>query len=251
MTLLIDIGNSRIKWASMRRQRRGAIQSAARPEAAQWHAFAAEHWAQLTAPQKTVIANVAGTELAATITAWMQEHWQMQPHFVIAGAEAHGVRNGYCVPERLGVDRWAALLAARQRWRGAICIVDAGTAVTIDVLAADGQHLGGLIMPGVELMRRSLTERSEGIRVAAAAPAHGDITLLARDTHDGISGGTLYAAVAAVDRVTRDVAAELGEPLTLVISGGDAEKLLPLLAGAYHHAPELVVDGLAIIAEDI
>ena len=100
MTLINDNGKSRIKRASMRRQRRGATQSAARPEPAQWHAIAAEHWAQLTAPQKIVIANVAGAELAETLTAWMQEHWLMQPHFVIAGDEAHGVSNGYCLPER-------------------------------------------------------------------------------------------------------------------------------------------------------
>src|SRR3569832_603245 len=131
------------------------------------------------------------------------------------------------------------------------CIVDAGTAITLDDLSTDGHHLGGLIMPGIELMRRSLLERSEGIRAATASPERGDITLLARDTQSGVDGGTLYAAVAAIDRVMQDVGTELGETLTRVITGGDAERLLTLLHGQYHHVPDLVLHGLAIIAEAV
>ena len=251
MILFLDIGNSRIKWATQGRHKRNMLHSAERPESEQWAAFADEHWSKLKPPKKIVIANVAGAAYAEAIKTWMEERWQVPPHFVVPEHAAFDVTNGYCVPERLGVDRWAALVGARKRWRGCVCIVDVGTAITIDVLAADGRHLGGLIMPGLDLMRQSLLERSEGIRLATASPAHGDINLLARDTQAGIDGGTLYAAVAAIDRVMNDVAAEMGTPLTRVITGGDAEKLLPLLAGTYHHKPELVMDGLAIIAEAV
>lgn len=251
MTLLIDIGNSRIKWTSVRRHKRAALQSAPRPDSATFADFAAEYWAGMNAPKKIVVANVAGMEIAETINAWMQAHWQQYPQFITAERSAHGVTNGYCVAERLGVDRWAALVAARERWSTAVCFVDAGTAITLDVLSADGHHLGGLIMPGIELMRRSLLERSEGIRAATVSPEHGDITLLARDTQSGVDGGTLYAAVAAIDRVMQDVGAELDETLTRVITGGDAERLLPLLHGQYHHVPDLVLHGLAIIAEAV
>lgn len=251
MTLLIDIGNSRIKWTTVRRHKLTDLQSAPRPDSADFADFAAQHWATMTAPKKIVIANVAGVEIAETVSAWMQTHWRRRPHFVTAEPGAHGVTNGYCIPERLGIDRWAALVAARKHWRTTVCIVGAGTAITLDVLSADGKHLGGLIMPGIELMRRSLLERSEGIRAATVSPAHGDITLLARDTLSGVDGGTLYAAVAAIDRVTHDVASELHVTLTRVITGGDAEQLLPLLHGQYHHVPDLVLQGLAIIAEAV
>lgn len=249
MILLIDIGNSRIKWATHARGKRSAAQSAARPAPAEWPDFAAEAWATLDRPQQIVISNVADAELGAAVEDWTEAHWQLRPRFVVAAPAACGVTNGYNVPERLGADRWAALIAAHKYWRTPLCVVDAGTAVTIDVLAADGTHLGGLIIPGIELMRRSLLERSAGIRAATLAPSRGDIALLARDTRDGIDGGTLYGVVAAIDRITADIDAELGGGLERVLTGGDAEKLLPLLANTYHHRPELVLDGLAVIAE--
>src|SRR3569832_1063651 len=251
MTLLVDIGNSRIKWASVRRHKRTDLQSAARPTNATFAAFAAEHWAASKAPKKILIANVAGADLAEAADAWMQAHWRRRPVFVTAEAFADAIAVGDAVGAALGVDRWAALVAARERWSTAVCIVDAGTAITLDVLSTDGHHLGGLIMPGIELMRRSLMERSEGIRAATASPERGDSTLLARDSQSGGDGGTLYAAGAAIDRVMQDVGTELGETLTRVITGGDAERLLTLLHGQYHHVPDLVLHGLAIIAEAV
>ncbi len=250
MILLIDIGNSRVKWASLQRGKRATGHSAPRPLGSEWEAFAAMAWGTLRAPKKILVCNVAGQTHAEALRAWTLQHWQVEPRFILAQAAACGVRNAYTVPERLGADRWAALIAARARWKTALCVVDAGTAITLDVIDADGAHLGGLILPGIEMMRRSLLERSEGIRLAADTPAPGDISLLARDTRDGIDGGTLYAAVAAIDRIIADTGAALNLSLTRVITGGDAETILPLLAGPYHHVPELVLDGLAVIAEE-
>ncbi|MEK7322484.1 MAG: type III pantothenate kinase [Pseudomonadota bacterium] len=250
MILLIDIGNSRIKWASLQRGKRAASHSASRPLENQWMAFAAEAWGKLRAPKKILVCNVAGATAAEALREWALQHWKIEPRFLTAQETACGVRNAYTVAERLGADRWAGLIAARARWQEPLCIVDAGTAITLDVLDADGVHLGGLILPGIEMMRRSLLERSEGIRLAADAPAGDGISLLARDTRDGVDGGTLYAAVAAIDRIVADTGAALGVTLTGVISGGDATSLLPLLAGPYHHVPELVLDGLAVIAKE-
>jgi len=249
LILLIDIGNSRVKWASLQRGKCAASHNAARPLENQWATFASEAWTKLRAPKKILVCNVAGQAQADALREWALQQWQIEPEFIIAQEMAFGVRNAYTVPERLGADRWAGLIAARARWQEALCVVDAGTAITLDVIDADGVHLGGLILPGIEMMRRSLLERSEGIRLAADAPSGGNISLLARDTRDGIDGGTLYAAVAAIDRIITDTGAALGVSLTGVITGGDAATLLPLLAGPYHHVPELVLDGLAVIAE--
>ena len=249
MKLLIDLGNSRVKWTTLNRGKRAQTRAAARPSADAWAAFAKKNWARLRAPDTILVCNVAGAAQAAALGEYARQRWQIEARFLTAQESAYGVRNAYTLPERLGADRWAALIGARARWREALCIVDVGTAITLDVMDAEGAHLGGLILPGIELMRRSLLERSESIRLAAEAPAHGGAHLLARDTRDGVDGGTLYAAVAAIDRIIADTAAALDTPLTRIITGGDAETVLPLLAGAYQHAPDLVLDGLAVIAE--
>ena len=252
MKLLIDIGNSRIKWATLVRGKLHPGGDAPRPaDENAVAACAAQLWEDVKKPKSVVVSNVAGLAFAASLGEWIEAYWEVQPHFVVSEQTAFGVTNAYTVPERLGPDRWAALIAARRRSDGAACIVDAGTAVTIDVLAADGAHQGGLIIPGLEMMRRALLERTQDIQPASAEPAHGNRALLARDTRDGVDGGTLYTLVAVIDRVTADVAAELGGEPARFLTGGNAADLLPLLAGDYHHVPELVLEGLAVIAEKL
>ena len=157
---------------------------------------------------------------------------------------SYGVSNAYTSPERLGADRWATLVAAHHLYPGPSCVVDCGTAVTIDAVAGTGEHLGGLILPGLTMMRQALVENTQGIgRVAT-----GDVSLLARNTDDGVTAGTLYALVAALDRIVADVAAELDGEVALLLTGGDAGMLLPLLQDSWQHEPDLVLQGLAVIA---
>ena len=249
--LLVDIGNSRIKWATWHKDKLDHRGDAWRGKDKESTAADLEqHWRKLKKPGAVLASNVAGPEYAEALSAWTLEHWQIQPRFVVAQRHACAVTNAYTTPERLGADRWAALIAARHYADGAACIVDAGTAVTIDVLASRGIHQGGLIIPGLSMMRRALLEQTQGILPAGATPATGDISLLARDTQNGVNGGTLYTLVAVIDRVVADIGTELGVPLTRIITGGDAAALLPLLAGHYHHYPDLVLQGLAIIAEE-
>jgi len=248
--LLVDIGNSRIKWACLIKGKLEYHGSAVRGK--DKDAFVADleqHWRKVKKPKAIVVSNVAGGVYAEALTAWASERWQLQPHFVVAEHQAFEITNAYNKAERLGADRWASLIAARRHVSGPVCIIDAGTAVTIDVLNAKGVHQGGLIIPGLTMMRHALLEQTEDLLPATATPASGDISLLARDTQDGVNGGTLYALVAVIDRVVADVRTELGTELARIITGGDAETLLPLLAGNYHHHPELVLEGLAVIAE--
>ena len=128
-----------------------------------------------------------------------------------------------------------------------LCIIDCGSAVTIDVLAGDGEHQGGLIIPGLGLMRDSLTEK---IQTDANVRTESTISLLARDTWSAISGGTLYTLVAAIDRITTDLRNEMKANLICIITGGDAKDLLPLLSGEYIFRPNLVLEGLAVIANE-
>lgn len=251
MILLVDIGNSRIKWASLTKKRLEHSGNAPRSKDPGTLAADLEQaWRKVRKPRAVVVSSVAGSAYAEALSVWTTERWQLQPRFVTAEGKAFDVTNAYSKPERLGADRWAALIATRRQLGGAACIVDAGTAVTIDVISAQGVHQGGLIIPGLAMMRHALLEQTEELLPATETPVSGDISLLARDTRDGVNGGTLYALVAVIDRVVADVRTELGTDLTRIITGGDAETLLPLLAGNYHHHPDLVLEGLAVIAEE-
>lgn len=246
--LLVDAGNARIKWAVLAE---GVLDNAgqtARSEA-DFPAFAEQHWATLARPERVVVANVAGSTLGERLAGWVKQAWQLDAEFVVPQREACGVRNAYLDPQQLGVDRWTAMVAAHRYVKGAVCVVDCGTAITIDVLTADGGHQGGLIVPGLTLMRRALLANTQDISSKMGGET-GAIAILARDTQGGVNGGTLYAVISVIDRVTADLAAELGGNMTRVITGGDAPALLPLLAGNYRHEPLLVLQGLAIVAKD-
>ncbi|MDX1252263.1 MAG: type III pantothenate kinase [Gammaproteobacteria bacterium] len=245
---VVDAGNTFIKWASFEHDALKDTGRALRPED-KFQAFADEAWAAIPAPERVIVANVAGPSFGDELAAWTDKTWQRRPEFVVAQRAACGVRNAYLEPHKLGVDRWAAMIAAHRLAQGAVCVISCGTAITLDVLTGNGEHQGGLIVPGLAMMRRALLEGTQGI--AQNLTASGTVeqpTLLARDTQGGVQGGTLYATVAVIDRVVADVSAELRTAMTCVITGGDAPTLLPLLAGRCHHEPELVLQGLAIIA---
>ncbi|WJW75121.1 type III pantothenate kinase [Thiohalobacter sp. IOR34] len=249
MILLIDAGNSRLKWACYEAgkfTRNGALDRAAGPT----KDLVRDAWADLETPRAVYVANVAGDTLRRSLTAWMKRNWQLTPRFVQSSAEGLGVRNAYADPKRLGVDRWLALVAARASVRGPVCVVDCGTAITIDALSAQGCHLGGLILPGLALMRRSLVEGTEGIgELPALDQTEPPQTLLASDTGQAIIAGTLYAAVATLDRILGDLRAELGGRLRCLLTGGDAEQLRELLSVPTRHEPRLVLKGLARLVD--
>lgn len=285
--LVVDAGNTRIKWALFTQ---GVLDNTVRPAHPKDHfqAFAAEHWATLVRPTRVVVANVAGTDFGKILAAWIKQAWDIETEFVVPQHEACGIRNAYLDPQKLGVDRWAGMIAAHRNIQAtsrtaegraiqerspertkakssariaggkksgtatstnSVCVIDCGTAITIDVLTASGEHQGGLIVPGLTMMRRALLTNTQDIG-SKMGNESSEIDILARDTQGGVNGGTLYTVISVIDRVTTDLAAELGNNMTRVITGGDAPALLPLLAGQYHHEPMLVLQGLAIFATE-
>jgi len=250
MRLLVDLGNTRLRWAVLGDDgtlgRPAAVVHGGRPLEPVLDAA----WSGLAVPEAVLACTVAGGEAAAALAGWCRRRWGVEVMPARAAAAGWGVRNAYHEPERLGADRWAALVAARGLFPGRpVCIVDCGTAVTVDALAADGAHLGGLIAPGLALMRRALAAGTAGVAEADALGGRPqEVALLARSTRDAVTAGTLHCLAAFVARAGADVGGALGPGTMRVLTGGDAPALLSLLDEGWRHEPALVLRGLARMA---
>ena len=242
MILLADVGNSRIKWVSCERAEFQARGRAAHGEES-WAELADRLWTDLPRPARVVIVSVAGSEARVGLAGWIRQTWAMEAEFVISTAAACGIRNAYAEPERLGADRWVAMIAARALLGPQTCyVVDCGTAVTIDALAGDGQHLGGVIIPGMRLMREALYRETRQI-----PPEAGDARLFGQSTREGVWGGALYAVASAIDGITDRMIASHG-PGSRLLTGGATGVVLPHLQGDYRWEPDLIFTGLRVIA---
>lgn len=236
--LAVDAGNSRIKWGLYEEGAwiaRGALATA--------HAGRlAREWARLERPRTVIAANVAGARTAAAL-ARAARVLRRRIRFVRSAARQCGVLSAYERPAELGADRWAALIGAWHLYRGPCVVANAGTALTVDALSADGVFLGGLIVPGVELMRAALARNTAGLR-----PRTGRYAYFPACTADAIESGALNALAGAVERMRRHLR-EVGQsaPLT-VLSGGAAEQLAPHLNGGVEVVDNLVLEGLVRIA---
>lgn len=232
MILVLDCGNSRLKWGLHGGRRwlaRGAL-GAGELEGL------ADCLRSLPRPAQAVACNVAGERVGAMVAAAVAA-LGVPLRWVESQCAGHGVRNLYDEPRQLGADRWAALVGARALHRGACLVVCAGTATTVDVLDAEGNFQGGLILPGVELMRRALAEHTARLPLA-----EGKFAELPRNTLDAIVSGCLQAQLGAIERMFERVAAA-PEAICLV-SGGGAELLFGLLRLPKRRVEDLVLEGL-------
>jgi type III pantothenate kinase len=248
MYLLVDAGNTRVKWALARG---GEVRSHAAAThdnfVAAMTAFLASYGADI---EGTVAANVAGTEFQDCFNALLHERSLAEPVWLQSTQELGGIRNAYSVPERLGIDRFVAMLGAKQGRPEPVCVVSVGTAMTVDVVDRSSQHLGGLIVPGPQLMVSSLLSNTSEI-AARAANGRRDHSLLAVDTFGAITQGAEQALAALIERVMDTLALQLGEPLTLVLTGGASERIRPHLANPGIFIADLTLRGLAIVAPQV
>ncbi len=242
MTFLLDIGNSRVKWGRWDDGRLLDVGSSAhggkpfKSEAPLWREFAK--------PDAVYAVSVIGPEGNQSVAQTIRDLWALETRFVGPETGAALVRNGYGDPQQLGADRWAALIGARGRADQPLCVIDAGTAVTIDGLSAEGEFLGGVILPGLGLARRALNAGTHRLGL----PGEGDYTVFGRDTESCIRGGTVFGLVGAIERITAEMERAMGVPLVRLLTGGDAGLLAGHLQGDYQQCPDLVLEGLAILA---
>jgi len=245
MKLLIDVGNTRIKWALWTAGGRAQSGALLHRELDQQ---AMQDWlGQLPArPLEVRLACVAQPELVAQIQALVQDCWGLGVLQVETACQAGDLRNGYHDWRQLGVDRWLALRAARSRWPAAAClVVDAGTAVTLDGLSAAGEHLGGLILPGLALYAKLLDGSAARLAPLAAGPAPA-LLPWARDTAAARQQAPALATAALIDRCAAELAAAADGPVQVLLTGGDAGQLQPLLQVPATVHPWLVLEGLAL-----
>lgn len=246
MILLVDIGNTRLKWALLADGKLGLQHALAyRPESLSAELDLA--WSALTPPRAIYLVSVAASAITQGVLAWAGRQWGCRVVQLQSTGRNGGVVNGYTRPELLGVDRWMAMIGAYRLVGSALCVIDCGTALTCDAIDSYGNHLGGVIAPGQEMMRRALLHSTAGIAVAeAAAPA----TDWGQDTTGCVVAGTVQATVGLIERMVKKLQSQLGGPVKAVLTGGDAEKLLPQLSLPYRYEADLVLQGIACVVAD-
>lgn len=234
---LFDLGNSRFKFAPLQGARAGDVQAWAHGA----EAMDAAALAALPRGRAAYVASVAAPALTARVLETLQARFE-RVTVARSSAACAGVRIGYAEPARFGVDRFLALLGVRGE--GHVLVAGVGTALTIDLLDADGGHRGGRIAASPTTMREALHARAVQLPVDG-----GDYSEFARDTADALASGCDGAAVALVERSLAQAETLLGAPVTLLLHGGGAPALLPWLPQAQHRPP-LVLDGLATWARE-
>lgn len=274
LRVLLDVGNSRLKWQLWRpgtEGKRSRSLGAVRLRGS----FAVDSLRRSIRPLVPVlrrsnadaivyVCNVAGPVIERRIRQAAAAAGLRAPRFIRTAASAAGVVNGYAEAWRLGVDRWVALIGARylHPLRN-LCIVSIGSAMTIDLLAADGRHLGGSIAPGPYLMLEALLQSTAGIRRRAGARSAAALTraastmvvsrassLFARDTGSALLAGCLHACAELIERGLVEGRKRLGARPDLIVTGGGANSVIPLLRSRYRRDDNLVLHGLSVLADE-
>lgn len=246
MNFLIDMGNTRLKWAITTggqiitgqplvndRINRGEL---------------VKLWGGKYRPRRLVVSCVGANRLLELVQSVAHEIWlDIDIILVKSQAQAFGVINAYRQPEKLGVDRWLSLVAAWQKYRSPVCIVDCGTAITVDLIDAAGKHQGGLISPGLALMKRSLGQGTAALPFSETPHAF-NRTLQpspANNTESAIYSGTLTAAIGLIEHVLN----KQPKKIQLILTGGDAELIAGQLGTTSIVEPDLVLRGLLCVLE--
>ena len=243
--LLLDIGNTRLKWARLKDET--FVPGDELLHAVQLEDEMLRQVNQDISPDYVMAASVAGNKNELLLREWVNRQFQRDIEFITAAQQTHGVINAYADPAQLGSDRWAALIAAHQEWQGNLCVIDAGTALTLDLIQTDGRHLGGYILPGLGMMQHCLLEGTE-------IPISTDSVILANDSQVGdntiscIANGALQAACGLVERTIMQFEQQCNDKIQCILTGGDSQRLADNLTMPCVIEPNLVLRGVGIIA---
>ncbi len=243
MILTVDIGNSRIKWASWRAEKiveRGVSAYTADKSTAVLDKL----FSMLDKPTHIFAVCVAGSKYSQGLSEWSKQHWQLDVEFLETEKQFNNVINAYEDPGQHGVDRWAAVVASHQSYPGfSVCVINAGTAITFDLINKNGRHLGGYILPSYVTMHKALLMDTANVKSALNVEFchHG----VPNNTNDAVNLGLHKLLQAGIREICLFAKQKMDSPMQIIISGGFAETILgyPDMP-AMIHQPDLVMQGL-------
>lgn len=240
---LLDIGNTRIKWCSVDR---GVYKTGSALKYADLSLSELIQSIQDVSgrPDKVYVATVAGTKFLQDLRYKLIESFNTDPLIIISKYKEAGIVNGYDEPEKLGVDRWLAIITAYNLEKGCVIVVDAGTALTLDYVDSKGQHHGGLIAPGLTMMRQMLMDKTAQIEFKLDCQRGFTGHTVETNTQDAISSGTLRMMASFINAEVERLSRISGYKVRLYLTGGDGQLLLQLLEGDWVYEADLVLLGM-------
>jgi type III pantothenate kinase len=246
-TLLVDIGNTRVKWATLHGARQSRMQAAAHEDSGlALRALVREAPRDVS---RVVVVSVVDEALSRVLDAAVRRRFGIAAEYIRSTRRAGGVTNSYRDTWRLGADRWVSAVGAHALAPGRpVVIANVGTALTIDAVSVGGRHRGGAIIPGPAVMVESLLAGTHGIRRRAQGGEASVRSLFATDTASALAAGSRFAAAAFIDRAVAEAARKKPGRPVLFLTGGAAPMLKRHLASPFREMPDLVLRGLAVFA---
>lgn len=243
MNLQIDIGNTQTKWRIVERD--DVLQRGSQATATLTDGLL--DLSAVSSIKSATLCSVANPNITQSISLQLAQQFNIELQVAQVSAIAGGVSCGYEQTQALGIDRWLALVAAYQHYQGPVMVVDVGSAMTIDLVSPDGQHVGGYILPGLRLMREALWNGTDKVRAAEQVEPIDALNMLVPGamTEDAVNRGCLLAAVAVVEKLASTY------PAAVVITGGDAPTLIAALSLKADHRLDLVLEGLSVAGIDL
>lgn len=239
MRLLVDVGNTQVKYVLQDVIDKSSLSDVIYLNYQDFHQQLIQ--GMFSQVNEVIVANVHGDELQEAIEAWAAENHIacLQVH---SSAKAFGVTSSYLEPERLGVDRWLAMIGAQRLFpEQNLLIIDAGTATTVDLLSAAGQHCGGWIMPGVDVLFSSLLTRTR--KIVASPKAQASMAFGA-DSSTCLNHGAWAMTIGAIKEAIIQ-ANDLFVLDRVLVTGGNAQEISKLIPGVCQLETKLIFHGLS------
>ena len=245
MKLMLDIGNSSVNWANEKKSK--FIDQGSFVYDKKNFENSLEENIVLTKNITTIlVSNVAGQEIFTSLDSWAKEHGCLKLWQPVVDEKFKGLNTNIYQTQDIGVDRWLSMVACWEMHQSSLCVVNCGTALTIDLINVErgvGNHLGGYILPGVDLLQSTLIKNTKNINFSINSFPSIEYP---SDTKTAVNNGAFLALVSSIDRVVNGFKKDSGRLPKCIISGGNAKLIESLLEHKFEYIPNLVLHGLLI-----